>query len=265
MATEYETYLRRYLNDNGTIWTSAQLETWALQAEQDVVKNVPCIVDRLALDITSGNPLYALPEHCLGIRRITWLGYKVYPLTKIEVQDLYPTNIISTAFFGAFSNAFSNAFFVSSANSGTTTGRPYHWCYSGYAWNKIQLFPTPGTSISSTSSGLWDTSIRDRCIVEYYRLPDVSGSVHRVPSYVRRYLIKDFVLSKAFAIESVGQDLQASAWHSQRYQINLEIFKQINAGVFVSKRQRLGFKDSLVNNVRGKAVLPPQFGIESWR
>lgn len=265
MATEYETYLRRYLNDNGTIWTSAQLENWALEAEQEIVKRVPCIVDRIALDIQAGNPFYTIPDTCIGIRRITWLGYKIYPLTKLEVQDLYPQYVVTSNFFGTFSNAFSSAFFLAGSSSGTTTGRPYHWAYSGYAWNKIQLFPTPGMSIGSVTSGLWDSAIRDRCIVEFYRLPDTTSQVYRVPSYARRYLVKDYVLAKAFAIEGIGQDLAASAWHGDRFNLNLEIFSSINSGVFVSKKQRLGFKDSLVGNTRGKAMLPPQFGPQSWR
>jgi hypothetical protein len=265
MATEYETYLRRYLNDNGTIWTSAQLEAWALEAEQDIVKQVPCIVDRIALDIRSGNPLYEIPDDCVGIRRISWLGYKIYPLTKLETQALYPNEVIADNFFGAFSSAFSDAFFVASSNSSTTTGRPYHWSYSGYAWNKIQLFPAPGVTIATTTTGLWDSAISTNCIVEYYRLPNVSTQVHRVPSYVRRYLIKDAVLAKAFSIEGIGQDLQAAQWHGKRFEVNLEIFKAINSGVFVAKRQRLGIQNSLFENMRGKAVLPPQFGPQSWR
>jgi hypothetical protein len=56
MATEYETYLRRYLNDNGTIWTSAQLENWAQEAEQEIAIKVPCIIDRVALTIIAGTP-----------------------------------------------------------------------------------------------------------------------------------------------------------------------------------------------------------------
>lgn len=265
MATEYEAYLRRYLNDNGTIWPSAKLEDWALEAEEDIAIKAPCIVDRVALNIVSGNPLYEIPSSSLGIRRITWLGYKLYPLTKLEVQDLYPYVSITNSYFGAFSSAFSNAFYVKSSSSGTTLGRPYHWAYSGYGWDKIQLYPTPNISIGTTTSGLWDTSITTHCIVEYYRLPDISGQVHRVAPYIRRALIKDFVLAKAFQSEGIGQDLQASMWHSQRYEINLDLFKSILAGVFVAKKQRLGLKNALTNNIRGKALLPPQYGPSSWR
>lgn len=265
MATEYEAYLRRYLNDNGTIWSSANLEDWAFQAEQDISIKAPCIVDRVALDIVSGQPLYEIPNNSIGIRRITWLGYKLYPITKIEVQDLYPNNSITTGYFGVFSSAFSNAFFVQAANSGTTVGRPYHWAYSGYGWSKIQLYPTPNLTVGTTSVGLWDTAIPNRCIVEYYRLPDTSSQVYRVAPYIRRALIKDFVLAKAFQIEGIGQDLQASEWHNKRYEINLEIFKAVLAGVFVAKKRRLGLKDALTNNIRGKALLPPQYGPSSWR
>lgn len=264
MATEYEAYLRRYLNDNGTIWTSDQLEAWALQAEQEIAIKVPCIVERVGLDIVAGNPLYTIPSSSLGIRRITWLGYKLYPLTKLEVQDLYPNNSITSNFFGAFSSAFSNAFYIKGSTSGTTSGRPYHWSYSGYGWDRIQLFPTPDVSISAVSIGLWDVNIRTQCIVEYYRLPDTASQVHRVPSYIRRALIKDFVLSKAFKVESIGQDLQASQWHNTRYEINLDIFKAIASGVFVAKKQRLGLKDSVTNGIRGKALLPPQYGPSSY-
>lgn len=265
MATEYEVYLRRYLNDNGTIWSSAQLENWALEAEQSIAINAPCIVDRVALDIVAGNPLYTIPASSIGIRRITWLGYKVYPITKLEVQDMYPNNSITSSYFGAFFNAFSNAFYVQSASSGTTAGRPYNWSYSGYGWDTIQLFPTPDISIASVPAGLWDSAIRTRCIVEYYRLPDIASQVYRVPAYIRRALIKDFVLYSAFKVESIGQDLQASQWHKTRFDINFDIFKAILSGVFVSKKQRMGLKDSLTNAIRGKALLPPQYGPSSWR
>lgn len=265
MAAEYEAYLRRYLNDNGTIWTSAQLQNWSEEAERDICIKVKSIVDRVALNIVAGNPLYTLPERCIGIRRITWLGFRLFPLTKLEVQDQYPNNSITSSFFGAFSNAFSNAYYVKGSSSGTTASRPLHWSYSGYGWDTIQLFPTPDLSISPTTSGLWDSAIRTKCIVEYYSLPDFSSQTLRVASYIRRALIKDFVLAKAFGIESIGQDLQASQWHSTRYDINLDLYKAIHSGVFVSKKHRLGPNESILSNARGRAVLPPRFGVMSWR
>lgn len=243
------------------IWSDSVINTFAAEAELEIATQVKCITKRIALDVRSGESLYNVPEDVISIRRVTWLGKK---LEAKEFRGLLQYPIISPAgVIGAFTQFSFNvrAFFSSSSNS-TPSGPPYLYFYSGYGENVIKLFPTPAMNILPTGlEDLFGPDIASMCIVEYYAFPDTSTNTYRLPSYIARRLIKCFVLSKCYAIESPGQDLVASQRFAQRFTELMSNFRSINDGVFVSKvNTRSAQMNGLPTRI-SRPRLPSNFGV----
>lgn len=250
MPSQYETYLRRYLNDNGSVWTSDQIERWALRAENELCRVTPSVIARAVLPIVTGTALYSIPNNTsqyksLGISQITYRGKVLVPLNQQQQRDYFPDYVISNyvaATVGSFDPASfdNNSFHVSIASSGTTVGgttsEPQFWAYSGYDENTIQLFPTPGETLSSVDTAAkWNTSIPVLCIAEY-RTFQITDQQDKPLYRMVRALVKDYVLAQAFAAEGKGQQMSESKYLFDRFQAKLKIYEQFAKGVYVSHK-----------------------------
>ena len=270
MATPYETYLRRYLNDNGTLWSSTQVERWALRAEQEICRIHPAVIVRDQLPITQGMALYTIPPPhianmpSLGINQITYKGEIVHPLSLQQAHELFPLSIIpdsSSSVQGAFqTNAFNNlAFYVVAVYSDSMAdlpqGKPEFWWYSGYNEKVIQFYPNPNESIEYdlNETRFWDTAIPNFCVIEYRAFS--YGTIQPLYRLVRQ-LIRDFVLSEAFAIEGKGQQIKEAVMLRKRFNARLDLYKALASNVFVANKHAIGSQTT----VRAPNMRHPNFG-----
>lgn len=173
-----------------SLWTAEQLARFEAQAEESFCNETKCLIERVCLSIVSGTSLYTLPDEVIDIRRVTYRGIRIYPM----------------------SHRNSRKYFDGLNPSGT----PYNYIFDNLGSLVIKLFPTPIESITSIATGLYSPSVvQARCIVEYYRSPD--GIRFKLPTYFRRRFLKAFVLKQAFLAEGKGQNLKAAKYWSAKW------------------------------------------------
>lgn len=184
------------------IFTSDQLNNYTLQAEQDFCDEYRCIIDRLALDIVIGTDLYVLPDNVIDIRRITYRGDKVYPISHRDMREYFQGN--------------------------SPQSRPLNYIYNNVGQLTIKLFPAPAeTIIAANEDLLLPTVIANQCIVEFYTAPNGIG--YRLPEYLRRRLLKTYVLKQAFLSEGKGQNLKASVYWEKKWNMLKKMYgEQLN-------------------------------------
>lgn len=187
MAEEYNS---RYLNDPNNINTTVvTIQRLSNEGEQAFAAAYPCILKRIAPAVTAGTALITLPDDVLSIRRLTWLGRKLDPLPQRNLRDV-----------------FQNA---------SQQGTPFWYVYNNIGQNLVQLFPSPSVSLGAVTTNLYGSAIATSFIVEYFQAPDSSTAV--IPEYFRRRLLKSYVLRGSFNIEGQGQNLKASKYFKQRW------------------------------------------------
>lgn len=174
------------------IWDAEVINRFLETGEDTFVTTYPCLVSRVALEVTATVADYALPELLHDIRRVTWKGKKLYPLPKRLQNEIFQ----GTQF--------------------TQTGTPLYYLYNGITARTIRLYPTPNISLAATTSNLYGSEIGNRCIIEYFQLSDHSAKV--IPTFFRRRLLKSYVLSKCFQIEGKGQNLKNAAYHKKKWE-----------------------------------------------
>jgi|ERR1035437_504090 hypothetical protein len=162
------------------LFSAAQITKFSNEGENSFVVDHPCILKRISLSTVSGSPLITLPDDVKSIRRLTWKGYKLDPLPQRNFREV-----------------FQNA---------TQTGRPFWYVFNNIGQNVIQLFPAPNESLSAGVGSLYSTDVIRTCfIVEYFQVPDFITAI--IPSYIRRRLLKAYVMRGCFSVEGAGQNL----------------------------------------------------------
>lgn len=69
------------------LWTTAYLERISLDAEIEIARETRCIIDRLSIAVTQGQPSYLLPEYIQDIRKVLWRGNRLDPVGQIEYAE----------------------------------------------------------------------------------------------------------------------------------------------------------------------------------
>lgn len=206
------------------IWTSEYLNQLAIEAEIQIAEELKCIYDRLSLHIAKGLAEYQIPEYVSNIIKITWRGVRLDPTPQIEYPDWMWT--LETDTEGAFEfEAFTDAYHIGDVIGSTPQGKPERYFYSTFGENKLVFHPTPNEHIAKLSGDLWNSNLQDGVVIEFYRTPN--GEEFILPKYIRRRTIKAYVLWKAFAQESDGQNLKASQYWLNKYGILLNRAKSI--------------------------------------
>lgn len=190
------------------IWSSSTITRFTEEGEREIAKRLRCLIARSAISIVAATATYDLPSDCLDIRRITWLGRKIYPINFLDFQYADDWTI-------------------------RTAARPDGYIFNQQGRNTIRFYPTPNVTIASTSSNLFGSEIVNRVIVEYWQLPD--HVTYKIPAYVRRRLIKYYVLMKCFSIEGKGQNLKVARKMQTRFDFYMEHFNKINQTHFITK------------------------------
>src|SRR5438874_3543540 len=102
----------------------------------------PCIVDRTSLAIVSGTDIYTLPSYVINVRRITYKGWKLFPLSHRDLRQSY--------------------------QSGNQGGRPFWYIFNNIGQSQIKLMPVPTENITAenTYTNLWGPTISSKFIIE---------------------------------------------------------------------------------------------------
>lgn len=176
------------------LWTSEQLARFANAGEAIFHEECKCLVDRIALPIEANESLYTLPDELVDIRRITYRGIRILPISHRQMRRYF--------------------------DGINPTGTPSNYIYNDQGELTIKLFPTPSESITPVQANLLSRDvIQTQCIVEYYRMPD--GDAWKLPAFMRRRLLKCFVLKQAFSVEGKGQNLKAAAYFGKKWKFML--------------------------------------------
>lgn len=223
MAETFDTYNHQYLNDpSGELFNSALITRYSQEAESTFACDHPCIVRRVALTIVAGTSIYSLRDDVASIRRVTWKGYKLDPLPQRNFREVF--------------------------QSGTQSGQPFWYIFNNIGLNQIQLFPSPTENVSSITTNLYGSEIPNRVIVEYWQLPNYSTFI--IPLYLRRRLLKAYVLRGCFNVEGPGQNLKNAAYFKKKYQYLSDRYGLL-LNYFMNKPKKL-----VVNGISGSNYFP---------
>lgn len=191
------------------IWSAATITRFSLEGEQEIATSLKCIIARTSPSIVALTSTYILPADLLSIRRVTWNGIKIEPMPARDYHSL---------------------------NNVASSSRPIFYIFNQQGRNTIRFYPIPDVTIASGTQ-LFSSDIESCVIVEYYQIPD--GSTVLLPAYIRRRLIKYWVLYKCFMQEGKGQNLKASKRFKVRYDFYFAHFKHIYAGHWVAQLNTL--------------------------
>lgn len=236
-----------------SIWTNEYLNQLATDAEQDINKRIPSLIYyRFCLAVTQGISVYTLPSFVRTVSRVSWLGRKLDPVNWDELTYLTPATAVLNA------NELDTI--------PTVIGRPLYYAKHPTNPYDIRLYPTPNLTLSSTAqdpySPLPETANPQACIIACWRNIDstFSDPTSLLPNYIDRRTRKAYVLWKAFGAEGKGQNLKASAYYKNIYEMLIERFIHINQGAYVSKRYAIEDGLLTIDGFRyPRPILPSNF------
>lgn len=222
------------------IWQDSFLNRLAEDGAQDLVNRVPCLFHRFAIQISSGVSVYTLPVKSSRIRRITWLGRKLEPITFQELCMIDP-----------------NFVFVDQLNKvDIPQGTPQYYVLHPTNINDIRFYPCPNIDVAVDGKDVYGEGADTNVIVSCFRNIDGTDPKAQLPDYIYRRAIKSYVLWKAFLSEGKGQDLKAANYYKSKYEYYVNHFSDINSDIFVSKKYSL-----VAGEYRpARPVLPPNYG-----
>jgi hypothetical protein len=197
---------------------------------------------------------YILPEDLIGIMAITWKGYPVVPIGFEDYQKFSPHDI-PVAGEGVFDPfVFDPVVFDTGGISGVYIGKPERYFFNREQFNTIRFYPAPNEVLTG-GGNLWGPDIQDKLIVQYFQRPNESV---KIPSYVRRLLLRNYTLWKSFEREGDTQNLEMANFYSALYTQLLDTFTLVNEGVFVSRIRQLG-GNSPAQSVPPRPQLPSRY------
>jgi len=220
------------------LWTDNQIAFWAQEAEENVCNSQNLIISRLGLATTSGQSLFNLPDYCMNISRITYRGFKLEAKNANELVDSQ-----------------------SSPNNSISYSRPLYYVYNGFGLRTIKILPAVSETTSAPSGNLFgSTAIASGLIVEFYRSPDFTSNLDRVPLAMRRILTKYYLLYRALQQDGSGLDLTASEFFKSQYESFLKEMHYINNATFLSRTNVQGEQfDPLYRGWKARPILPPNY------
>lgn len=202
------------------------------QGEQEVSSDRPFLVDRFEVATSAGVGVYTLPDYVLSIRRITWLGKKLDPLPQRNFREVFQSN--------------------------PAQGDPFWYIYNNIGANKIQLFPSPGATLT-TGTDPWGADISNYCIVEFYRATDNSTFV--LPTWCKRQLLKYYVARRATSVDGPGNNLKLNQFFAQKWEQMKGEFVEVLNYLYTAPRKFVVSEIVGSNYFPGQPVLPvAQFG-----
>lgn len=215
-------------------FTDQQISKWAQDYEKELCAKYDLICDRYSLNIIPGQSEYELPNYVTNIREVLYLGKELHPKS------------------GRVSIITGDTPF------GTSLSVPFEYTFSGKGLRVLKFYPCPGDAITAYVGDLFTVEAdKAGCIVEFYR---TSNDSNQLPSWLRRYLLKDYICWKAFSGEGPNQDLRAALYYEPKRQKNEEYMVEIKSLMTMSYHNILGIQKVAARRKPGHPVLPPAFG-----
>lgn len=173
-----------------SLWSSQTITRFSNEGENEFVEDYPCILTRMSLPIQANQALYTLPDSIKSIRRITWQSWKLDPLGQRNMREVF--------------------------QYASQVGKPFWYVFNNIGANNVKFFPIPNASITPSGLDLWGDAVTSDVIIEYYTLPDYV--TYTIPPYIRRRLLKSYVLKSCFGIEGAGNNVKNQAYFFQKWQ-----------------------------------------------
>lgn len=225
------------------IWADSYLDRLRADGEQDMCNRVPCLFHRFAIQITANTSVYTLPVKTSRIRRVTWLGRKLDPITFEDMTLINPN------------------FVYADANNKTdipVSSKPDYYMLHPTNLNDIRFYPCPDTSITIDGANVYGVGTDTNVIISCFRNIDGTNEAFQLPDYIYRRSIKAYVLWKAFAAEGKGQNMAASNYYRSKYEYYVKMFIKLNEDSFVSKKYSLS-SNIMTGPLKARPVLPANF------
>lgn len=209
------------------IWDESYLNTLLDDAESYIISALDCIFDRVSIAVTLGQSNYTLPTYVTRILTITWKGKRLTPLSFQEFCIANPASAVVSE----------------SAKTESPNSIPQFYVRHPSNYRDIRFWPTPNETIAAGTTNLFGSSINTCVIASVYRTESSDQPYLRLPSYLIRRVKKAYVLSRAFAKEGKGQDIQASQYYTKKLEILMGFLKEINSNVYLGKQRILNDAD----------------------
>lgn len=218
-------------------FTDDQISKWAGDYERELCARQDFIGDRYSIPVFSGVGEYEIPNYVTNIRGVLFLGKALYAK---GTRGSILTNDTPFATEGSI---------------------PFEYIYNGKGLRVLKFLPTPMEDIAAYSGDLWTVAADAAAvIVEFYRTPVLSDPFRRLPEWVRRYVIKDYVCWKAFAAEGPAQDLRAAKYYEGRLAAQGMYLEEIRSNQHMANQYVLSDKSNLARRRPGPLQYPSNFG-----
>ncbi len=188
--------------------SNTEFTTYIAQGELEISTETPFIRERVSLDILAGTATYVLPDYAIKITRVTWRGVKCFPLDEKTRKDVYQ----GVAQYG-------ESIFYSANLNGPQT---------------IRFQPTPSIPLPDSGDPWSAASIKNNCIVEFFRTADSSNTL---PEYLRTRMMRHYVGMRAYLREGVSQNLKASMYHREKWKLEKKKFVDFLYDVYLIDRK----------------------------
>lgn len=218
------------------IWTDAFLNDLKDRAEIELSSDIPCIFKRFSIAVTANTAQYTLPQEVISIQRISWKGKKIYPTTHQEQDAQFNQIDYQTA----------------------RRAIPDYYLQFTYGRNQIVFFPTPSESVTADDSDLGTIAgIERRVIISAFVPSDLV--TYRIPEYLRRRLIKQYVNYKAYLKEDKGQRVAASEYFMQKWERSKAQLRKAKEGLYKGTIHQMG-SITIAKQYPARPILPDNFG-----
>lgn len=222
------------------IWSESYLNDLLNEAENYISTKDNIYWTREALTIVADQSTYSLSPYIRKITKVMWKGERLAPINFDEANAI----------------AWNSAVVSNSIKNEYASSKPFYYTLHPNNLSVLRLIPTPNESITPTGSeDLYGADISTQCIISFYRTSDTSTFI--LPSYVSRRFKKAYALYRAFLKEGKGQNLIASKYYKQKYELLLSYFMKINAGSYISQRPVLMHaQGTYISGLPGSPQLP---------
>ncbi len=231
--------------------------------------------------LTYVNP-FTLPDDVLSIRRVTWKGYKLDPLPQRNFREVFQNATqLGRPFWYVFNNVGQNLIqlfpgpnerlpiitTISNTDFDSTPGlfdsAPGDFDSAGIGQSTssssgTDFDSTPGLfddqqglfdgSTNVAQTDLYGNSIDKSFIVEYFQAPDFVNAT--IPAYIRRRLLKNYIMRGCYNIEGQGQNLKASKYYKERWRMLKQMYGEL-LGELHNKPRKL-----VVNGISSSYFFP---------
>lgn len=180
------------------LFTDEYIDKLKSAAERYFTSRVKILFRRTPIDIQMQKNTYKLPNNIVDLISVNYKGNILIPGNTLLQRDRSML-------------AFTNKDLV---------GIPTHYFIKESNYDAIRLWPTPSENLVANPSTIdFDYGINQQCVVAYYQLATES---EQLPVFLRRRLVKYYVMKFAYQKEGDSQDLKAALYFETKLQWALE-------------------------------------------